>query len=110
MISFRYREGRCRSRGVLRNRYKCGYRFWMIYINHWNRWVLCFRYWSRWMWRRYWSWWVWNRWLVRGRWRWRMRGRCRAWVRMVMQVWYWLDWLPNSKIDKGLDHVVGVLG
>ena len=38
-----------------------------------------------------------------------MRGRCRAWVRMVMQVWYWLDWLPNSKIDKGLDHVVGVL-
>ena len=56
VISFRYREGVCRSRGVVRNRYRW-YGFWMICINHWNRWVwVCFRYWGRWMWCRYWSW------------------------------------------------------
>ena len=114
MIHFRYREGICWSMGVGRNRYRW-YGLWMICINNWCRWMVGFRY-CRWMyryrrmWRRYWSWWVWNRWLVRGRRRRRMRSRYRARGWMVMQVWWWLHWFPNSKIDKGLDHVVGVLG
>ena len=137
MIRFRYREGICWSRGVGRNRYRW-YGLWMICINNWCRWMVRFRYYRwmyryRWRWRRYWSWWVgyrwlirgrwrmrgryryrcwweWNRWLVRGRWRRRMRSRYRARVWMVMQVWWWLHWLPNSKTDKGLNHVVSVLG
>ena len=110
MISFRYRKGRSRSRnrGVVSFRYREGLwwgrglvgsrwrwcRLWMICINHWYRWVVCFGHW-RW-------------WLVRGRERWSIWDRYGGWVWVVMHVGF--HWFTNSKADKGLDHMVGMLG
>ena len=102
MVSIRYGDGRCWSWWWRESRYNRS-RFRLICVNHRNR-YRCeggfrYRYWQR-------SWW--NRWLVRG-WR-RVWGGWRHRVGMVVRFWCRLHWLADSKVNEGLDHMVGVLG